>query len=116
LAYVADGDVNALRDTARALDLPRVEVWHSGGSGLLELSAAGVCKAEALADWCTGLGVGPDGVVAFGDAPNDAPMLAWAGRSFAVANAHPEAALAAKGRCGSNAEDGVAAAIESLLR
>jgi HAD superfamily hydrolase (TIGR01484 family) len=116
LAYAPDGDVNALLEAARALDLPGVEVWHSGGSGLLEISAAGVDKATALAAWCAGSGVGPEGVVAFGDAPNDAPMLAWAGRSFAVANAHPEAVTAAKSRCGSNEEDGVAAMVESLLR
>lgn len=101
---------------ARALDLPGVALTYSGGKGLLEAAAATVSKAAALADWCAAIGVGPDGVVAFGDAPNDAPMLAWAGRSFAVANAHPEAALAAKDRCGSNIDDGVAAVIESLLR
>ena len=28
-------------------------------------------------------------VVAFGDMPNDLPMLSWAGTSYAVANAHP---------------------------
>jgi Cof subfamily protein (haloacid dehalogenase superfamily) len=116
LAYVADGDANALLDIARTLDLPGVAVWYSGGSGLLELSAAGVSKAEALADWCAGRGVGPEAVVAFGDAPNDVPMLAWAGRSFAVANAHPEAVAAASDRCGSNADDGVAAVVEALLR
>jgi hydroxymethylpyrimidine pyrophosphatase-like HAD family hydrolase len=29
-------------------------------------------------------------VWAFGDMPNDLPMLRWAGASFAVANAHPD--------------------------
>jgi hydroxymethylpyrimidine pyrophosphatase-like HAD family hydrolase len=89
---------------------------ETGGEVVLEISASGVSKAAALADWCASRGVGPEGVVAFGDAPNDVPMLAWAGRSFAVANAHPEAVAAATGRCGSNADDGVAAAVESLLR
>ena len=34
--------------------------------------------------------LGPEDVVVFGDMPNDLPMLTWAGRSFAVANAHAE--------------------------
>ncbi len=29
-------------------------------------------------------------VIAFGDMPNDAPMLAWAGHGAPVANAHPD--------------------------
>ena len=31
-------------------------------------------------------------VVAFGDMPNDVPMLTWAGTSYAMGNAHPDAA------------------------
>ena len=34
-------------------------------------------------------------VAAVGDMPNDVPMLEWAGRSYAVANAHPSARAAA---------------------
>ena len=34
-------------------------------------------------------GATPDGVVAFGDMPNDIPMLQWAGVGVAVAGAHP---------------------------
>jgi hydroxymethylpyrimidine pyrophosphatase-like HAD family hydrolase len=40
--------------------------------------------------------------------PNDLPMLAWAGRGVAVANAHPEVLAAADEVTGSNDEDGVA--------
>ena len=40
--------------------------------------------------------------------PNDLPMLRWAGRSFAVANAHPDVLAAATDRTGSNDDDGVA--------
>jgi hypothetical protein len=54
-------------------------------------------------------------VVAIGDMPNDVPMLQWAGRSFAVANAHAAARAAADDVVGSNDDDAVAALIESLL-
>jgi hydroxymethylpyrimidine pyrophosphatase-like HAD family hydrolase len=47
--------------------------------------------------------------------PNHLPMLTWAGVSFAVANAHPDVVAAASQRCPSNAEDGVACVLESLL-
>ena len=54
-------------------------------------------------------------MVAVGDMPNDVPMLQWAGRSFAVANAHPAAIAAADEVLGSNDDDAVAALIDSLL-
>ena len=38
---------------------------------------------------CADLGVDAADVIAFGDMPNDLPMLAWAGTSYAMANAHP---------------------------
>ncbi|MCD0442768.1 Cof-type HAD-IIB family hydrolase [Glycomyces sp. A-F 0318] len=116
LAHVDGGEADLLLAAARGLDLAGVDLSHSGGAGLLEIGPAGVTKAGTLAAWCAGRGIGPEAVVAFGDAPNDVPMLAWAGRSFAVANAHPEAAAAATDRCGSNLDDGVAAAVEALLR
>ncbi|MGH3496499.1 MAG: HAD family hydrolase [Nocardioidaceae bacterium] len=89
---------------------------YSGASGLAEISAAGVTKAAALASWCTDLGIDQGEVWAFGDMPNDLPMLAWAGRSYAVANAHPDVLAMADRRCGSNDDDGVAEVLEQLRR
>jgi hydroxymethylpyrimidine pyrophosphatase-like HAD family hydrolase len=54
-------------------------------------------------------------VWAFGDMPNDLPMLAWAGTSYAVANAHPDVLGAVTHHTASNDEDGVAVALEGLL-
>lgn len=88
---------------------------HSGAP-FVEISAAGVHKAWALERLCAELGVGPAEVVAFGDMPNDLPMLAWAGRGVAVANAHPDVLAAADAVTLSNEEDGVAVALERLLR
>src|SRR5215211_319582 len=50
------------------------------GAPFLDVAAAGVSKAAALAEICADLGIEADQVVAFGDAPNDLPMLLWAGR------------------------------------
>ncbi|MGQ0629979.1 MAG: HAD family hydrolase [Sporichthyaceae bacterium] len=94
-----------------------VEVTHSTPSGpaLLEVSAAGVSKATALARLCAERGIETCDVVAFGDMPNDLPMLAWAGRPYAMANAHPDVLAAVAGRAPSNDEDGVAAVLADLL-
>lgn len=93
----------------------RAVLAYSGVFDLAELGPPGVSKAAGLADWCARRGIGPDRVWAFGDMPNDVPMLRWAGRSFVVAGGHPQARAAATDECPGNDEDGVAAIIESLL-
>lgn len=91
-------------------------VTRSATSGLLEISATGVSKASGLARHCETLGLRPDEVAAVGDMPNDIPMLTWAGRSYAVANAHPAAKAAADVQLSeTNDEDAVAKLIWSLL-
>ena len=81
---------------------------HSSRDGLLEISAAGITKASTLTRVCTEHGFSAADVVAFGDMPNDLPMLAWAGHSVAVANAHPEVLGAVDEVTTSNDDDGVA--------
>lgn len=81
----------------------------------IEMSAVGIDKATTLARLCERLGVPPAEVVAFGDMPNDAAMLRWAGQGIAVANAHAEALAAANALTASNMDDGVALALERLL-
>lgn len=93
----------------------RAIVAFSGAGGLAEISALGVTKAAALREWCDDLGITAAQVWAFGDMPNDLPMLTWAGRSFAVANAHPEVLAAVTDHCPANDEDGVAQTLERLL-
>lgn len=88
---------------------------HSSNAGLLEISAAGVTKASAVERLATGLGINAEGVIAFGDMPNDIPLLRWAGSSFAVANAHPDAREAAKAMTASNDDDGVAVVLEEIF-
>jgi Cof subfamily protein (haloacid dehalogenase superfamily) len=88
---------------------------HSNGDRLIEISALGVSKASTLAELCARHGVDAADVVAFGDMPNDLPMLAWAGRSYAVANAHPDVLAAVHRKVPANDEDGVARTIEELF-
>lgn len=80
---------------------------HSGAP-FIEVMAAGVSKATALARICRNRQIEADAVIAFGDMPNDLPMLAWAGHAVAVANAHPEVLAAVAEIAPTNDEDGVA--------
>ncbi len=85
---------------------------HSSFDGLLEISAAGVTKATGLAALAEHRGIDARDVSAFGDMPNDLPMLAWAGRSYAVANAHADVLKAADEVIRSNDDDAVAEVLE----
>ena len=91
-----------------------VETTASGIS-FVEITGRGVHKAKGLQGLCDDLGIAPADVVAFGDNRNDVAMLEWAGRSYAMANAHPAAFAAAGHETPHHAEDGVAQVIESLL-
>jgi hypothetical protein len=88
---------------------------HSNGIRLLEISALGVSKATSLARLCAQRGIAAEDVVAFGDMLNDLPMLTWAGRPYAVANAHPDVLATVPGRTDSNDEDGVAQVLERFF-
>lgn len=85
------------------------------GAPFVEFMAQGISKAYGLEKLCAYLNVAQAEVIAFGDAPNDAEMLAWAGHGVAMAHAAPEARAAAQEIALGNNEDGVALVIERLL-
>lgn len=107
-------DNDTLVATIQGLGVSGFEVTHSGAR-FVEVLAEGVSKAWGLARLCTHLGVGPEEVLAFGDAPNDAEMLAWAGRGVAVANASTQTLAVADEVTAANTDDGVGRVIEELL-
>ncbi|MGU3437336.1 HAD family hydrolase [Actinomycetes bacterium M1A6_2h] len=88
------------------------DITFSTDNGLIELAAPGVSKASGLKIVADRLGVDAADIVAFGDMPNDVPMLAYVGRGVAMANAHPDAIAAADEVTASNADDGVAQVLE----
>jgi Cof subfamily protein (haloacid dehalogenase superfamily) len=114
LASHPDLDADELLAISSALVGDLVETTHSNGRGLVEMGVLGVSKATTLASFSAELGMTPDDVIAFGDMPNDLPMLAWAGISYAMANAHPEVLAAVERTTASNDEDGVAIVLEQL--
>ncbi len=90
-AFHRELDSDALAARGREVIGDRLTFTHShlGDYGLLEISAPGVTKASGLIGLCAGLGVDAADVAAFGDMPNDLPMLAWAGHGYAIAEGHP---------------------------
>ncbi len=102
-------------DAAEDVVQGRLVITWSSTTALLEISAPGVTKASTLELLCAELGVSAAEVVAFGDMPNDLAMLAWAGTSYAMANAHPTVLEAATHTAPTNDEDGVARVLAGLL-
>ena len=91
-------------------------VTHSNSTdSLLEISADGVSKGATLGKMAARHGLTADDCVTFGDNPNDFSMLSWAGRSWAMADGHPDLMKHAKFQTDAHQEDGVAKVIERLL-
>ena len=114
LARQDDADPDELVAAAVRVVGDRVNVTHSSFP-LLEISAAAVTKASTLAMLCADLGIEAADVMAFGDMPNDLPMLAWAGTSYAMADAHPTVTEAADHVAPRHDEDGVARVLAGVF-
>ncbi|WP_329485282.1 HAD family hydrolase [Kitasatospora sp. NBC_01246] len=109
--HLGDDELAAL---ARRVCADEVAVTHSG-EGLVELLPAGVSKASGLAAAAALLGFTPADTIAFGDMPNDIPMIEWAGYGVAMGNAHAELRRRADETAPSNEEDGVAVVLERFF-
>jgi Cof subfamily protein (haloacid dehalogenase superfamily) len=114
IALAPGGTPEELLDLAAAEAGHLGELTHSTNAPFLEVSAPGVTKATTLAGLAEAWGVTPAEAVAFGDMPNDLAVLAWAGRSWATANAHPSVRAAAGAVTAANDDDGVAAVLETF--
>ncbi|MFD8199110.1 HAD hydrolase family protein [Streptomyces sp. NPDC059701] len=115
LAFHPELEPDAFLTLARLAIGDRANVTRSSPSALLEISGPEVSKASTLALCCAERGISHEEVVAFGDMPNDVEMLTWAGRSYAMGNAHPDVIAAASGRTVANNDDGVAVVVERIL-
>jgi Cof subfamily protein (haloacid dehalogenase superfamily) len=93
-----------------------VESISSDMKSILTLTSTGADKGVALAVACKELHLHPTDVVAIGDAQNDVEMFRVAGTSFAMGQASDMVKAAATHVTTPNDEDGVAHAIETILR
>lgn len=102
----------AMREVLEPHLAGRADLTYSSNHGLVELSAPGITKASGLARVVRLLGVRPEEIIAFGDMPNDVPLLRMAGHGVAMGNAHADARAVANEITASNADDGVAKILE----
>src|SRR4051812_18509120 len=102
-------------DAAEQVVGERAVITWSSATSLLEISAPGVTKASTLALLCADLGVDAADVIAFGDMPNDLPMLTWAGTSYAMADAHPTVTAVADHVAPGHDDDGVARVLAGVF-
>jgi hypothetical protein len=90
------------------------DITYSTNNGLIEIVPVGVTKATGIAEVARPHGITDDQVIAFGDMPNDVPMLLSAGHGVAMGNAHPDTIAAADEVTTPNTDDGVARVLERL--
>ena len=88
------------------------DITYSTNNGLIEVMPLGISKATGVAEVAHPLGIAADDVVAFGDMPNDVPMIRWAGLGIAMGNADPEVMDAADEVTAPNTDDGLARVLE----
>lgn len=88
------------------------DITYSTNNGLIEIVPRGISKATGVDEVAAPLGITSEDVVAFGDMPNDIPMLRWAGLGVAMGNAHPDAVAAANEVTAPNSDDGLARVLE----
>ncbi|BBY64190.1 HAD family hydrolase [Mycolicibacterium helvum] len=88
------------------------DITYSTNNGLIEINPLGTSKATGVEEVARPLGITAEDVVAFGDMPNDVPMLLWAGHGVAMGNAHPDAIAAANEVAATNTDDGLARVLE----
>ncbi|QUX26742.1 HAD family phosphatase [Nocardiopsis akebiae] len=85
------------------------------GPGEIEILPLGLSKATGLAHAAGLLGLSGADTIAFGDMPNDAPMLTWAGYAVAMGNAHPELKTVSDEVAPGHDDEGVAVVLDRLL-
>ncbi len=90
-----------------------VGVTHSHTT-VLEILPPGVTKGTGLARVADLLGFTPAETIAFGDMPNDIPMLAWADYGVAMGNGDRRVKELADEIAPGNDDDGVAAVLERV--
>jgi Cof subfamily protein (haloacid dehalogenase superfamily) len=88
------------------------DITYSTNNGLVEIVPRGISKATGIQEIAKPLEIVSAQVVAFGDMPNDLPMLRWAGHGVAMGNAHPEVLAVANEVTAANSDDGVGRVLE----
>lgn len=111
MSGIVDDEVNFLKDKYAG----QIKVILSGSQWIDTLSP-GINKGNAVRWLQETMKIRPEETMAFGDQLNDIEMLNQAYYSFAVANARPEAKVAARFLADSNLRDGVYKILRMLVK
>ena len=115
-SHLGQQDADKMLIEAAELAEGIVDITHSDINDLLiEMSALGINKGSGLAAHAKELGLDQSHVAAVGDMPNDVPMITWAGRGAAVANAHQWVKDVADEHLPSNDDHGVAEFLARIM-
>ncbi len=111
--------ISSLEQTEK-LSALRAQISHQFSCAMshvnyLEVNPLGSSKGSGLALLAQAIGVDQQHTVAIGDGENDLPMFLWAGTSIAMGNASEKVRQAADWTTKTNAEAGVAFAIQKLF-
>lgn len=113
--FVLAGSRDSVEEILHELHhFPNLHIVHPG-PGMLELTAAGVDKGEALLALATQLGIDRSETMAIGDSGNDLTMLRAAGFSVAMGNAAPEVKKLSDVVTETNENHGVAMALSRYV-
>lgn len=117
IKIVGIGEAETLREKRQELErLFAGQLYVTQSSfDLVEFLHPAVSKVNALKMIAADLGIAPEEIVAIGDNHNDIGMIRLAGLGVAMGNAHAEVKAAADYVTLSNAEEGVATVIETLI-
>ena len=102
-------------EAGRSDDFAHSHQYAISGANWADLQVRGVDKGRAVRDLQRFLGVTREQTAVFGDAGNDLSMMSEGDLSFAMANASPDVAEAARFVAPSNNEAGVAQVLRVLL-
>lgn len=94
--------------------LPNLQLVHPG-PGMLEITAAGVDKGQALLALAADLDITREETMAIGDSGNDLAMFAAVGLSVAMGNASPAVQACCDACTETNENHGVAAALHRFV-
>ncbi len=97
---------------ARRLGMDGAELHFTYSAGAVDITPAGIDKGLGGRALAAALNLGPDQVLVIGDSHNDLPILEWAGRSAAPANAIEEV----RGRVDYVAPEPFCAGVVDILR
>lgn len=107
--------LRALESSGLPITVLRTE-YPGRDLSIVDVLNAECSKGHALERWANHRGITRDQVMAVGDNYNDIEMLAFAGHPFIMENASQELRGRGWTETRSNAENGVAAAVEHMLR